>query len=111
MATKRWVSFDASPDGNRFLVIVPEVVANEQPLTAMLGVGPQVARSRGQEFRTILSSARRAHLTRQSLGVSVDQNSASWNHVTNWLRKVEVLRGGRDDISPRPSTSIISPSP
>jgi Tol biopolymer transport system component len=38
MATKRWVSFDASPDGNRFLVIVPEVVANEQPLTAMLGV-------------------------------------------------------------------------
>ena len=38
MATKCWVSFDASPDGNRFLVIVPEVVANEQPLTAMLGV-------------------------------------------------------------------------
>jgi hypothetical protein len=21
----------------------------------------------------------------------VDQNSASWNHVTNWLRKVEAL--------------------
>jgi hypothetical protein len=41
MATKRWVSFDASPDGNRFLVIVPEVVANEQPLTAMLGVLPR----------------------------------------------------------------------
>lgn len=40
MAIKRWVSFDASPEGNRFLVIVPEVVANEQPLTAMLGVIP-----------------------------------------------------------------------
>lgn len=34
--------------------------------------GPRVARSRGQEFRRILSSARRAPLTRQSLGVSVD---------------------------------------
>jgi serine/threonine protein kinase/Tol biopolymer transport system component len=41
MASKRWVSFDATRDGNRFLVIVPEVVANEQPLTAMLGVIPK----------------------------------------------------------------------
>ncbi len=36
IANKPWVSFDVSPDGNRFLVIVPEVVANEQPLTAVL---------------------------------------------------------------------------
>jgi serine/threonine protein kinase/Tol biopolymer transport system component len=41
IAIKRWVSFDSSSDGSRFLVIVPEVVANEQPLTAMLGVIPR----------------------------------------------------------------------
>jgi Tol biopolymer transport system component len=38
---KRWVSFDMSPDGKRFLVIVPEVVASEQPLTAFLNMAPR----------------------------------------------------------------------
>jgi dipeptidyl aminopeptidase/acylaminoacyl peptidase len=41
IAIKRWVSFDMSPDGKRFLVIIPEVVANEQPLTAFLNVVPR----------------------------------------------------------------------
>ena len=40
-ASKRWVSYDMSPDGKRFLVIVPEVIANEQPLTAFLNVVPK----------------------------------------------------------------------
>ena len=40
IANKHWVSFDMSPDGKRFLVIIPEVVANEQPLTAFLNVIP-----------------------------------------------------------------------
>ena len=40
-ASKRWVSYDMSPDGKRFLVIIPEVIANEQPLTAFLNVGPK----------------------------------------------------------------------
>jgi serine/threonine protein kinase len=35
MAGKPWVGFDVSPDGQRFLAIVPEVVASEQPLTAI----------------------------------------------------------------------------
>jgi eukaryotic-like serine/threonine-protein kinase len=35
IANKQWRGFDASPDGQRFLVITPEVVANEQPLTAI----------------------------------------------------------------------------
>ena len=35
---KHWRSFDVSPDGKRFLIIVPEVVANEQPLTAILNI-------------------------------------------------------------------------
>ena len=40
IANKRWVSFDMSPDGKRFLAIIPEVVANEQPLTAFLNMVP-----------------------------------------------------------------------
>ena len=31
-----WNSFDVSADGKRFLAVVPEVVANEQPLTVVL---------------------------------------------------------------------------
>jgi Tol biopolymer transport system component len=31
-----WQSFDVSPDGKRFLAIVPEVVAEEQPLTVVV---------------------------------------------------------------------------
>jgi hypothetical protein len=30
-----WIDFDVSLDGKRFLAIVPEVVANEQPLTVV----------------------------------------------------------------------------
>jgi Tol biopolymer transport system component len=41
ITNKRWVSFDMSADGKRFLVIIPEVVANEQPLTAFLNVVPK----------------------------------------------------------------------
>ena len=33
ITSKRWVSFDMAPDGKRFLVIIPELVANDQPLT------------------------------------------------------------------------------
>ena len=31
-----WRDFDVSPDGKKFLAIVPQVMANEQPLTAVL---------------------------------------------------------------------------
>jgi Tol biopolymer transport system component len=41
IASKNWVSFDVSPDGNRFLVIIPEIVASEQPLTAFLNIFPR----------------------------------------------------------------------
>lgn len=30
-----WLDFDVSPDGKRFLAVVPEVVANELPLTVV----------------------------------------------------------------------------
>lgn len=46
VANKRWVSFDVSADGTRFLVIVPEVNANEQPLTAFLNAIPRTQDSR-----------------------------------------------------------------
>jgi serine/threonine protein kinase/Tol biopolymer transport system component len=36
-----WTSFDVSPDGKRFLAVVPEVVASEQPLTVVVGWRPQ----------------------------------------------------------------------
>jgi hypothetical protein len=49
-ANRRWVSFDVSPDGKRFLVIVPEIVANEKPLTALLNLVPGLAGSRGHGF-------------------------------------------------------------
>jgi hypothetical protein len=38
---KAWTSFDVSPDGKRFLAIVPEVVAGEQPLTVFVGWQPE----------------------------------------------------------------------
>ena len=44
IANKQWRGFDASPDGKRFLVITPEVVANEQPLTAILNAIPRFQR-------------------------------------------------------------------
>ena len=48
MAIKRWMSFDVSPDGERFLVIIPEIVAGEQPLTAILNMAPRVERRKAQ---------------------------------------------------------------
>ena len=39
-----WNSFDVSADGKRFLAVVPEVVANEQPLTVVLSWTGEVAR-------------------------------------------------------------------
>jgi hypothetical protein len=31
-----WRDFDVSPDGKRFLAVVPQVMANEQALTAVV---------------------------------------------------------------------------
>jgi Tol biopolymer transport system component len=31
-----WIAFDVSPDGKRFLAVVPEIVANELPLTVVV---------------------------------------------------------------------------
>jgi Tol biopolymer transport system component len=39
-----WNSFDVSADGKRFLAVVPEVVANEQPLTVVLNWTAEIAR-------------------------------------------------------------------
>jgi hypothetical protein len=39
-----WSSFDVSADGKRFLALVPEVVANEQPLTVVLNWTAEVQR-------------------------------------------------------------------
>ncbi len=39
-----WTSFDVSPDGKKFLALVPEVVANEQPLTVVLNWTAEIAR-------------------------------------------------------------------
>ena len=44
--SKRWTAFDVSPDGERFLVVIPEIVAGEQPLTAILNLQPPPVRSR-----------------------------------------------------------------
>ena len=35
IGSRRWGDFDVSPDGKRFLALIPEVVSNEQPLTAL----------------------------------------------------------------------------
>jgi hypothetical protein len=47
-ASKPWISYDLSPDGKRFLVIIPEVVASEQPLTAFLNMMPKSGRSQAR---------------------------------------------------------------
>jgi Tol biopolymer transport system component len=39
-----WNSFDVSADGKRFLAVVPEVVANQQPLTVVLNWTAEIAR-------------------------------------------------------------------
>lgn len=39
-----WRDFDVSPDGKKFLAIVPQVMANEQPLTAVLNWPAQFRR-------------------------------------------------------------------
>jgi Tol biopolymer transport system component len=39
IGNKHWVSFDVAPDG-RLLMIVPEIVGSEQPLTAILNGMP-----------------------------------------------------------------------
>ena len=39
-----WGSFDVSADGKRFLAVVPEVVANEQPLTVVLNWTAEIVR-------------------------------------------------------------------
>jgi Tol biopolymer transport system component len=39
-----WTSFDVSADGKRFLAVVPEVVANEQPLTVVLNWTAEIPR-------------------------------------------------------------------
>lgn len=39
-----WTSFDVSPDGKKFLAVVPEVVANEQPLTVVLNWTAEIGR-------------------------------------------------------------------
>ena len=39
-----WTAFEVSPDAKRFLAIVPEIVASEQPLTVVLGWAPEAAR-------------------------------------------------------------------
>jgi Tol biopolymer transport system component len=46
MTVKRWVSYDVSPDGERFLVVIPEVIAGEQPLTAFVNMAASVERGR-----------------------------------------------------------------
>ena len=35
-----------SPDGERFLVVIPEILAGEQPLTAILNMTPLGERSK-----------------------------------------------------------------
>src|SRR5262245_5585494 len=39
-----WRDFDVSPDGKRFLAVVPQMMANEQPLTAVVNWTAQVRR-------------------------------------------------------------------
>jgi hypothetical protein len=36
-----WVGFDVSPDGKRFLAIVPKIVANELPLDVVVNWTPE----------------------------------------------------------------------
>jgi Tol biopolymer transport system component len=43
---RRWAGFDVTPDGQRFLAVVPEVVGSEQPLTVVVGAVAEALRSR-----------------------------------------------------------------
>ena len=38
--SRAWQGFDVSPDGQRFLAIVPDVIAEEQPLTVVTNWAP-----------------------------------------------------------------------
>jgi len=39
-----WRDFDVSPDGTRFLAVVPQTMANEQAVTAVMNWTAQVRR-------------------------------------------------------------------
>ncbi len=41
---KPWIDFDVSPDGKRLLAVVRELVAEEQPLTAILHWRPEISK-------------------------------------------------------------------
>jgi hypothetical protein len=41
-AARRWSTFDVTPDGRKFLAIVPEALAGEQPLTVIVNRTPAV---------------------------------------------------------------------
>jgi len=40
-----WTDFDVAPDGKRFLAVVPQLSANEQPLTVILNWPSTIGRS------------------------------------------------------------------
>jgi hypothetical protein len=41
VGTRGWMDFAVAPDGKRFLALIPELVADEQPLKAILNWSPQ----------------------------------------------------------------------
>jgi hypothetical protein len=41
---EKWADFDVSPDGNRFLTIVPKVVADELPLNVVVNWTSEVGK-------------------------------------------------------------------
>ena len=43
-ASHALLGFDVSPDGKRFLAIVPEVIAEEQPMTVVANWAPESGR-------------------------------------------------------------------
>jgi len=40
----RWIDFDGSPDGKRFLAVVPEVVADELPLEVVVNWSSELSK-------------------------------------------------------------------
>jgi hypothetical protein len=38
---RRWLDFEIAPDGKRFLALIPAVVADEQPLQAIVNWSPK----------------------------------------------------------------------
>jgi len=44
-----WAGFDVSPDGNRFLAILPKVVADELPLNVVVDWASERPREAGRE--------------------------------------------------------------